>query len=539
MTTYREIFKYGDKREEAPSKDLLNFFKTQWNLSDDDLKPGYLPGDESVKIKSIELDQKHVGFFEQLIGKGKVKTSDYDRAFHAYGKFYGDILRLRTGEVIAPPDIVLCPSSNDEIEKIVTYCNEQKIAIIPFGGGTSVTRALEAPQGGVCLNLAENFNKIVKINKEDQTVLVESGILGPALEEQLNAAGFTCGHFPQSFEYSTAGGWVAARGAGQCSTGYGRIEDLLVSMSIVSPAGTFTTKDFPAHAQGWNMNEVVCGSEGTLGVLTHITLKIFKHRPKNTTMGSLVFKDFESAVKAMREFMQSECGKPHVFRISDGPETEYAFRSKGITGTYKDKALNFLGYTAPERSMMYFTVEGDRDYARLVKRKIVNIGRKNGGFFAGETAIKTWLEMRYHSSYLRDTYMDVGMMIDTMETAVTWENIIPLWKSMHAYCNAHPKYYAMSHISHVYENGANIYIIFQRPMIGEGELESFEKFQKGLLEVFVNNGGSLSHHHGVGRAFAHLMPTQYGDDGMKILKGVKQTFDPNNIMNPGGTLGLS
>lgn len=535
---YEYISRWGDKRLETIEPDVKRFFKTEFNLSDADLVTGQYKNNNSVKLPENKLRSENIEALKNLVGQDNLLLGDYDRAYHSYGKFYSDLLNLRSGKVEHPTDVVITPDNTKQIEDIVQYCDEHGIAIIPFGGGTSVTRALEAPKGGVTLNLSKKFNKVIQLNETNKSITVQSGILGPDLEKFLNSKGYTCGHFPQSFEYTTAGGWIAARGAGQNSTGYGTAADILLALEVVCPVGTFSTKDYPYHAQGWNLNEVICGSEGTLGVITELTLKIFKHNPSDRTQGSMIFKTFESGVHAMRDMAQGEFGLPHIFRLSDGPETDYGFRIKGVDKTYKNKVLNMLKYPQGERSVMYYTVDGEKDYNRLVQKKMKRIAKKHGAFLAGKEAIKKWLDMRFHSSYLRDTYFEHGMMIDTMETAVNWENLIPLWKAAHAYAKKFPNLFVMSHISHVYPNGANLYVIFQGPIKKGQEMESFYKFQKGMLQVFNDNGGSLSHHHGVGRMSAHLMPQQYGETGMKLLNGIKRAFDPNGIMNPGGTLGL-
>lgn len=536
--SYEHISRWGDKHTEAIEPDVKRFLKTEFNLSDQDLVSGQYSNTDKVKLPANKLSSEDIEAVKNIVGHENMLLGDYDRAYHSYGKFYGDLLNLRLGIVTHPTDIVITPDSTKQIEAVVNYCSDRGIAIIPFGGGTSVTRALEAPKGGITINLSKKLNNVISLNEVNESVTVQSGILGPDLEKFLNSKGYTCGHFPQSFECTTAGGWIAARGAGQNSTGYGTAADILLALKVVCPIGTFSTRDYPYHAQGWNLNEVICGSEGTLGIITEVTLKIFKHNPLDSTQGSMIFKTFESGVHAMRDIAQGEFGLPHIFRLSDGPETDYGFRIKGVDKTYKNKLLNLLKYPQGNRSMMYYTVDGDRDYNRLVKNKMNRIARRHGGFIAGKEGIKKWLDFRFHSSYLRDIYFEHGLMIDTMETAVNWENLIPLWKAAHIYAEKFPNLFVMSHVSHVYQNGANLYVIFQGPIKKGHEMKSFYDFQSGMLEVFNDNGGSLSHHHGVGRMSAHLMPKQYGETGMKLLNGIKRAFDPNGIMNPGGTLGL-
>ncbi len=367
---------------------------------------------------------------------------------------------------------------------------------------------------------------------------VQSGIYGPAFEDELNKQGFTCGHFPQSFEYSTVGGWVAARGAGQASTGYGKIEDMVVALKAVTPAGIIETKEFPRTAQGWDIFRLFIGSEGTLGIITEVTLNIHNFRPQNTSYASFIFKSFEQAVEAMRKMIQSEYGRPHLFRISDPDETDIAFKTKGFDNSMSDRVLKGLGFMPGRRSLMFVAVEGERDYTKFVLKKIKKTAKEEKGFSIGKSPVIKWLDQRYSSAYMRDPLMDLGIMSDTLETAVTWENLLKVWSATHDYVSRRPKTVFMIHISHVYESGANLYFTFLSPMEKGNEKDDFSAFHKGLVNTIIENGGSLSHHHGVGRVLAPYMEKHLGKTSMEVLAAVKKHFDPNNIMNPGGTLGL-
>ncbi|MFN2313934.1 MAG: FAD-binding oxidoreductase, partial [Bacteroidales bacterium] len=382
------------------------------------------------------------------------------------------------------------------------------------------------------------INKIIKINSVNKTVTVQPGIYGPALEEELNRHGYTCGHFPQSFEYSTVGGWVSARGAGQASTGYGKIEDMVVALTAVTPAGVIETRDFPRMAQGWDLFRLFAGAEGTLGVITEVTLHIFNHAPQNTTRAAFIFRSFEQAVETMRIIMQSEYGRPHLFRISDPEETDIAFRTSGFDSSFSDKFLKRLGFKSGSRCLMFVTVEGEKDYARFVMGKIKKSARAGKGMYIGAGPVRKWLAQRYSSAYLRDPLMDLGIMSDTLETAVTWENLLKVWAAAHEYVRRRPEAFLMIHISHVYENGANLYFTFLTPMEKGNERKDFLQFHRGLVDIILENGGSISHHHGVGRVLAPWMEVHLGRNSMELMTAVKRHLDPNNIMNPGGMLGL-
>lgn len=542
VKTYRDIFRWGDpKHNEIVDKQKFELLCGLLGTGGLDYEDRYLLGEEEIKLekKSI-LPEETLDNLRGIVGADNVSVNDFDRASHAYGKFYLDLIMLRLGRIPTPPDAVVFPRNENDVIAIVDFCNNERIPITPFGGHSSVSRGVETPKGGISLDMTRHMNGVIKVNEENYSVTVQPGIYGPDLENYLNnfKTGYTCGHFPQSFEFSTAGGWTVTRGAGQASTGYGKIEDIVLSLRVVTPAGVIATKDYPAAAIGPDINNIFIGSEGTLGVVTEVTMKIRNYRPENTTLTSFVFKDFPSAVAAMKECMQSEFGKPHLFRISDSEETEVAFQSGGKSGSFSDKVLQVLGYMPNERCLMFVSIEGDKAYTRFVASRIKKIAKKYKGFRTGSGPAEKWLEQRYSSSYLRDPLMDLGLMTDTLETAVTWENLIPLWEAGRKYVKSRPNTICMVHISHVYENGANLYFTFLSPVKKGDDIDDFKEFHTGLINTIHENNGSLSHHHGIGRMLGPWMSSEIGENALSLLKSIKKHLDPNGIMNPGGTLGL-
>ncbi len=540
--TYRNIFKWGDPaHEEILGKEMLKLVQHVFNLSDSDIKKRHLPGYEEVELKKkSRLSQSDLKSLQKIVGTENVSTDDFNRAYHSCGKSYLNLMKLRLGIIDSPPDAVIYPRDETDIIKIIKLCNGKGIPVIPFGGRSSVTRSVETNRGGISLDLTRHMKKVLKVNEINSTVTTQPGIYGPDFEDYLNDynTGYTCGHFPQSFEFSTVGGWVACRGAGQASTGYGKIEDIVVSMRMVTPMGRVETTDYPAAALGPDIDQVLIGSEGCFGVITEVTLKMWRDLPKNTVLSSFVFKDFSSALSAMREVMQGQFGMPALFRISDPEETDIAFKMKGKEGTFVDKMLRFLGFKPMKRCLMFITVEGDFHYTRLVKRKIKATARRNGGFYTGMSTTGKWLEQRFSSCYLRDPLMDLGIMTDTLETAVTWENLERLWSAVRGYIKKRPDTLCMTHISHCYENGANLYFTFLSPMKIGSEVDDYLNFHKGIIDAIKANKGSLSHHHGIGRMFAPWMEMELGKTGLGMIQAVKDYFDPKGIMNPGKTLGL-
>ena len=276
----------------------------------------------------------------------------------------------------------------------------------------------------------------------------------------------------------------------------------------------------------------------SLGIITEATLSVHNYYPQNTTYASFIFRSFEQAVAAMQKMIQSEYGRPHLFRISDPDETDIAFKTSGFDNSLSDKVLKKLGFLQDKRSLMFVTVEGDEDYTKFVLNKIKRTARRCKGMYIGKSPVKKWLDQRFSSAYMRDPLMDLGIMTDTLETAVTWENLLKVWSATHEYVKLRPKTVLMIHISHVYESGANLYFTFLSPMEKGNERTDFAAFHRGLIETIQENGGSLSHHHGVGRVLAPWMERHLGKTSMEAFAAVKKHFDPNNIMNPSGTLGI-
>lgn len=541
QTLWRHAYSWGDseKKIDKTIEQHIEYFKHLLHIDQNarELPLNALAGQPVKLSKKSRLSRQQLRELIRLVGSDNVVIDDFSRVRHAYGKYYGDIVRLRLGKVHHPPDAVVYPRSEEDIVKLVQYCNNKRIAIVPWGAGSSVTRALEATRGGIALDMTRHMNDVLVLNAEDSTVTVEAGILGPALEQYLNERGYTCGHFPQSFEFSTVGGWLAARGAGQASTGYGRIEDMVVGIIAVTPAGIVHAGHYPAASVGPDIRHFLMGSEGTLGVIVRVTLRIRKYQPANAKLHSFMFPSFEQAVAAMRAMMQSQVMPPHFFRISDPEETEVGLGMKGKDRGIAGALLNLLGFKKGGRSLMYAIFEGDAAQVRLGAKTLKRIARRHKGLSLGSYATRKWLEQRYSSAYMRDPMMDAGIRIDTLETSVHYSRLIELWQAVRAYIKKDGETLCLTHISHTYETGANLYFIFVSPMQRKDELASFEEFHAGIIDTFMAHGGTISHHHGVGRLGAHMLKRQHSPATLAAWRAVKEALDPKGIMNP-GALGL-
>lgn len=543
--SFRSLFKWGDPDEfKEPNERLYRLMKETFGLTDDDFRTKINPGTGLVPDDApVNLAPEHLEQFRQMVGGENVKTDTCSRLGVAYGKTMYDCYRMREGIMENLPDAVLCPRSRQEVETLVAYCHRHAIPLTVYGGGSSVTRGVEPVRGGISLDMRPHFNKVVTFNEKDQTITVEAGMSGPALEDALNRAvelfgakrAYTCGHFPQSFEYSSVGGWVVTRGAGQNSTYYGNIKDMVIKQSYATPRGVVESYGLPAHAVGPDIDQIMMGAEGAYGVLTHVTLKVFRYMPENRRKFSYIFRDWESAQTAAREIMQHEAGFPSVFRLSDPEETDVALKLYGVEGTILEKAMNLMGYAPRERCLFLGWTEGERGFSRNLRKIIARTVRKHGGFSLTGYPAKSWEHGRFADPYLREALQDYGIIIDTMECGVTWEMMPEVHRRVRLFAKSRPRTICMTHLSHAYPQGANLYFIF----IGKfRDKEEYLEYQYGIFDNILASGASMSHHHGVGKMTARWVEASIGTERMEIFRALKRHFDPENVMNPGGTLGL-
>ena len=543
--SYRSILKWGDPEAfKAPNTKLYELMKETFHMTDDDFKVKQEMGLEEVDYDiPCRLSDDQIAALEAIVGKANVSTDNYDRLSVAYGKTMVDLMRLRKHIVENVPDAVVYPKNREDIIALVKYCCEQKIPMYVYGGGSSVTRGVEADKGGITLDMRKNFNKVISFSEHNQTITVEAGMSGPKLEETLNNAvstlgakrAYTCGHFPQSFEYSSVGGWAVTRGAGQNSSYYGKIEDIVISQEYVTPIGIIKSDEFPRNATGPSIDQIMMGSEGTFGILTHVTLRVFKYMPENRKKFSYVFKDWENGLNAAREIMQGEFGFPSVFRLSDPEETSIAFRLYGVADTVIDKMLAAKGYKDGKRVLMLGWSEGEKHFSKNVAKQIDKICKKHGAMYTTSIVTKGWEKGRFTDPYLREDMGDYGLMLDTLECSVNWDNFTNVYENVRRFCKSRPDTICMTHMSHFYPQGANLYFIFEAKM---NDLDEYLEYQRGIMDNIQKYGAAMSHHHGIGKMTAPWLEAQIGKNQMDIYRALKQHFDPDNLMNPGGTLGL-
>jgi alkyldihydroxyacetonephosphate synthase len=544
--SYRSIFRWGDPEYvRYPKESLYKMMKGIFKMTDDDFKQydGDIGWDKVELDIPSKMEQKHIEAFKKIVGDDFVSADDYARLAVAYGSTAYDLLRIRQRRFDSLPDAVVYPDTTEQVEQLVAYCTENNIPLYVYGGGSSVTRGVEPVKGGVSLDMRLRFNKVIAFNEIDQTITVQAGMSGPKLEETLQNApklfgakrAYTCGHFPQSFEYSSVGGWVVTRGAGQNSTYYGTIADIVLSQKYATPVGRITTPHYPREATGPDLNQIMMGSEGTFGVLTEVTLKVFRWMPENRKRFSFIFKNWEIAQEAAREMMQCEAGYASVFRLSDPEETSLMLHLYNVDETPLEKVFKIRGFKDMERCLFLGFTDGEKGFSKNVAKNIKKIARKFGGMSLTSYVTKSWEHGRFTDPYLRDTLMDFGITTDTLECSVNWSNMAQVHRDVREVCHRLPNTVVTTHMSHCYPQGANLYFIFITRM---NDSEAFKEYHTSILDAIQKSGAAISHHHGIGKMFAPWLEGYHGETEYGVFKALKNYFDPGYNMNPGGTIGL-
>ena len=505
---------------------------------------------EDIALPPSQLSAEDRTKFISLLGAEQVRDDAYERAFHALGRSYFDLVRLRAGNLSVAPDAVLYPRSTDEVLAILASASEREIAVVPFGGGTSVVGGVSAARGKfrsvvtVDLSLMDH---LISVDPVARVAVAEAGIYGPALERALAAQGMTLGHYPQSFEFSTLGGWIAHRGSGQQSGRYGRAENWLAGVKLATPTGLLTTDDFPASAAGPHLADLTVGSEGVFGIVTEARIRV-RPAPEARDYYGYLFRDFETGTAAIRAAKQQ--GLPAaMLRLSDAEETRFyrAFsglgKSSGLRGSIEDFYLRSRGL-ADKPSALIAGFEGSAQEAAEAHNRFGAIAKKFGALSLGKGQGHRWFDGRFHGPYMRDPMMDRGVGVDTLETATSWSNIDRLHKavsgalatSIAATVPRGARGIVMCHISHLYPDGASLYFTYIFPRAADGEIAQWRKIKAAASDAIAANVGTISHHHGVGEDHLPWIAREKGELGIEILRGIKRTLDPKGILNPGKLL---
>ncbi|MEW5719492.1 MAG: FAD-binding oxidoreductase [Chloroflexota bacterium] len=487
---------------------------------------------DSIRLRAPRLNSAQLNALRHIAPE--TKTDPRSRVLRAYGRSYRDLIRLRRGEIPHPPDAVVYPANEDAVARVLAFCAQNDFALIPFGGGSSVVGGVEPRDGRVTITLdLARLNRVISIDEISQTATMEAGILGPDLERELNARGFTLGHFPQSFEFSTLGGWIATRDAG--------IEARTQSLRVATPRGFVEAHDVSNPA----LLQLFIGSEGAFGVITRATMRI-RRLPKTKDYRALLFKSFSDGIAALRAISQDNV-VPTIARLLDEDATRafhaFALReeSRGWKALLEQLGLDFLfarNHSFEQGALMILGFEDDAAGARAGQA----ICKSRGAFDLGRGVADAWLRDRYETPYLRDVLLDHGILVDTLETATTWSNLEQLHKTLTATiadvaAQTGARVLVMTHVSHCYRDGASLCVTFLARMARGKEIEQWEAIKRAATDCIVANGGALSHHHGVGYEHAAWMNRENGAVGMDALRAVKNALDPKNVMNPDKWLG--
>ena len=493
-----------------------------------------------VRVGPVTLADDVLTQLRAITGADHVATDATTRILHAGGKSTPDLIRRRSGDALDAPDAVVFPGTAEEVRAVLALCVQRKLAVVTFGGGTSVVGGVEPLRGrfaGVITVDMARMDKLLHVDSLARTATFEAGIRGPAIEAALAPYGMTLGHFPQSHQEATLGGYVATRSAGQASTGYGRSNDLVKSAHLETPAGAFDAgSPAPGTAAGPKLLDVVVGSEGTLGVITSATVKVVPV-PAQKVYGSWAFPSFEAGAEALRRLKHDGArgDMPHVCRLSDTDETASTFKLGGWKTGALARYLGIRGQKTP--AMALFVWEGDARENRAGKRRSAKIMRAAGGISMGPLPGKSWEHGRFSGPYLRDELLTRGVYVETLETAATWGLLAGTYASVRAaildslQINGAAAY-VQTHISHVYSDGASLYFTFLSGLEADG-LAQNARVKAAASGAIVAAGATITHHHAVGIDHAPYMGAEIGALGIKVLAGIKNTLDPEGIMNPG------
>ncbi len=519
-------------------------------------------GDDLI---TYPLPPHAVPFLEQRVGSGKrphdmnqqevlqrvpksrlhvhplVNTDPLTRLLHARGQSFPNWIDLRTGQLNTFPDGVAFPRSNEEVSSLIHYAQRSGIHLIPYGGGTSVVGHIDVlkSKSPVLTIDMSRMNRLIDINPQSLMATFSAGVSGPDLEAQLRAHGFTLGHFPQSFEYSTLGGWVATRSSGQQSLRYGRIEKLFAGGKMESPIGELSIPAFPASAAGPDMREFVLGSEGRFGIITEACVRI-SLVPAQEDFHVVFFPEFAQGIEAVRQILSLGL-QLCMLRLSTPVETATTLAFAGHENLIAtlEKLLSIRGL-GEDKCMLLLGFSGNSTSIRTNRSETLSITKKLGGFHTGKTIGRQWHKNRFRTPYLRNTLWEMGYGLDTLETAVDWGKTPRMVDQIElairsAIAAFGEKVHVFTHLSHVYPHGSSVYTtyLFRLADKPEETLTRWRAMKSAASQVIVTNGGTISHQHGVGLDHKPYLSAEKGAVGMSAISSLCHYFDPKNIMNPG------
>jgi alkyldihydroxyacetonephosphate synthase len=484
---------------------------------------------------------------EQAVGAEHVSVDDLERVVHARGKSLRDLVRHRAGDVGRVPDVVVRPGDEEAVVGVLRAVLDADAVLIPFGGGSNISGSLEAAldetRPVVSVDLGR-LGRVLEVDDVSRLARVQAGIFGPALEQQLGVRGWTAGHFPDSFAHSTLGGWIATRSSGMQSDKYGDIADLTRAVRMVTPTGVLVTQPVPSTSTGPSVREMVLGSEGRLGIITEATIHVHRVPPRRTILGYLL-PDWPRALAAMRELSEAEVS-PSVTRVSDARETQFSFATRKrptwvdrLSSAALQRYLRRRGIDAEQMCLSFIGYEGSERHVAEQRKRVAAIVKRHGGLSIGSSPGKLYDQKKFDTPYIRDFLLDRGALADVSETSAPWSALAPLYDNTvaaarGAFAQLGVTGYVMCHLSHSYHAGACLYFTFAlKPSGLRAPLEEYDVVKSAIQEAFVDNGATLSHHHGVGTEHARWLERDISPPGVAMVRALLDGIDPGRNLNPG------
>lgn len=502
---------------------------------------------DGIARKGVSLEEALEQIPEPRLPDHPLMTTDKrERLIHAHGQSLPDWVALRQGHIERFPDGVAFPATSQEVQDLLGFAAKENLVIIPYGGGTSVVGHLTVPTTDrPVLSLSmERMNRLVSLDPASRLARFEAGVRGPDLEAQLRAYGFTLGHYPQSFEYSTLGGWVATRSSGQQSAWYGSIDGLFAGGEMATCRGPLTCPPHPASAAGPDLRHLILGSEGRLGILVKAIIRI-SPLPERDEAWAVFFPAWHRAVEAVRSLAGARI--PYAMaRLSTPAETmtHLILAGKERMVALLNRYLGMRHIMEGEGCMCLIGFVGSRRQTAMARRLAFALLRRHGGVSVGKSMGRAWKRHRFKAPYLRNTLWDLGYAVDTVETAVTWDRVTATLKAMEAaiaeaLARRREAGHIFSHLSHVYPTGSSIYttFLFRVADTPEETLARWHAAKSAVSRAIVRAGGTISHQHGVGLDHRPYLAAEKGPLGMDILRRTFACTDPEGRMNPGRLVG--
>lgn len=518
---------WGDPESAAPLSDSMSTLIR--GMLGVDAEPAAPREPADVELSPSRLTAADIDALSGIVGPEWVSADDADRLPRAGGKSTLDLLRRRRAGQDAP-DAVVLPADTGEVAAILEWCSANGVAVVPFGGGTSVVGGLDPLAGPLRAVISVDLRRLdalIALDEVSGIATLGAGMTGPAAEAALAERGFSLGHFPQSFRFATIGGFAVTRSSGQASAGYGRFDDMVIDLTLVSPAGVLTVGRAQKSAAGPDLRQLIMGSEGTFGIVTAVSVRV--HRlPATTGYEAWRFDSFAAAATAFRTLAQ-EGVMPTVLRVSDEAETALNLaRPSEIGEANSDDALPAGGCLA------ITTFEGSPTAVAARMSVTREIFTAAGGLSGGEGPARSWEHGRFNAPYLRDALLDIGVGCETLETATVWSKVDAVKAAVTtALTSALPEpTVVMCHISHTYAAGASLYftVVYRQ----EGDpIAQWSAAKTAASQAMSDAGASITHHHAVGVDHKPWLIAEDGELGIAALAAVKRVFDPAGVCNPG------